>query len=253
MENKTTKQDKTSLKKVNNNLLVDVETVNDQRIIMELSCLVVNSKLAITEQHCYIIQQVWENEEYRNGKYAKEKLAHWQEMLDNGTAELISIYHLYNKLNKLIKTKKITLFSAYNVGFDYKAIENTYHRYGIDKRPNYKEENQLYTLEKFCLWNYAKKHYCSKDYVLWALRNKKFTPTLKLRTNAETLYQYLTEKYNFIETHFGIEDLQIEYTIFITSVIQNTLDRNNALELNRNGNWQTIESYKKELEEKGWI
>lgn len=245
--------DKTSLKKVKNYLLVDVETCDNSRVIMELSCIVVNSRLAKSEEHCYIIQQVWENEEYRNGIYSKNKLEHWQELLDSGKAELISIYHLYHKINKIIKDKEITVFSAYNVNFDYSAIEKTYHRYGIDKRQNYKEENQLYKLDKFCLWNYAKKHYCSKDYVKWALKNKKFTPTLKLKSSAETLYQYLSENDYFIETHFGIEDLQIEYTILISSMIANTMDRNNAIELNKNGNWKTIESYRQELEEKGLI
>ena len=57
----------------------------------------------------------------------------------------------------------------------------------------------------------------------------------------------------FEETHFGIEDLQIEYTIFIASIIQNTLDRNNSLTLNKNGNWRTVETFKNELREKGLI
>lgn len=250
MEIQNTK-DKVSLKKTNNILLVDVETCNDQRIIMELSCLVVNNKLGISETHCFIIQQAWENNEYRQGKYAKGKLDKWQQMLDNGTAELISIYHLYNKLNKIIRDKKIKLFSAYNVNFDFKAIENTYHRYGIDKKPDYKETNLILQLDKFCLWEYARKHYCTKDYIKWAKQHNKFTPTFKIKSSAETLYQYITEQQNFVETHIGIEDLQIEYTILVSSMLANTLDRNNMIELNKNGNFWAVEQTRKELETTG--
>ena len=245
--------DKTSLKKVSNYLLVDVETCDNSRVVMELSFLVVNKLFAKSKEQCYIVKEVWEDEKYRQGEYAIEKLAHWQEMLDTGKAELLSIYKIYDKINALIIDKNITIFSAYNVSFDFSAIEKTYHRFGIDKRKDYIETNKLLTLKKFCLWNYAKKIYCTKDYINWAIANHKYTAKNKLKSSAESIYQYLVERTNFVETHFGIEDLQIEYTILLASIIQNTLDRNNALILNKNGNWQTIESYRRELEIKGVI
>ena len=49
-------QDKTSLKKSNTYLLVDVETCNDQRIIMELSFLVINKLMGKKKERCYIIK-----------------------------------------------------------------------------------------------------------------------------------------------------------------------------------------------------
>lgn len=247
------KQDKTSLKKSNTYLLVDVETCNDKRIIMELSFLVINKLFGKKQERCYIIKEVWENEEYRNGKYAIEKLAHWQEMIDKGQAQVVSIYKLYGIINRTIIDKQVNIFSAYNVAFDFNAIEKTYHRYGIDKRKDYKQTNKLLGLEKLCLWEYARKIYCTKSYVKWALENGKLTPKSKIKSSAESLYQYLVENQNFEETHFGIEDLQIEYTIFTASIIQNALDRNNSVILNKNGNWRTVESFKDELREKGLI
>lgn len=74
---------------------------------MELSFLVINKLFGRKKEKCYIIKEVWENEEYRNGKYAKEKLAHWQEMIDNGTAEIVSIYRLYDIINKTIDEKAL--------------------------------------------------------------------------------------------------------------------------------------------------
>lgn len=252
-KNQEKQEDKTSLKKSNTYLLVDVETCNDQRIIMELSFLVINKLFGRKKEKCYIIKEVWENEEYRNGKYAKEKLAHWQEMINNGTAEIVSIYKLYDIINKTIEEKGVNIFSAYNVAFDFNAIHKTYHRYGIDKRKDYETSNKLTGLKKLCLWHYGKKIYCTKDYIKWAIKNNKLTPKSKIKSSAESLYQYLIENEQFEETHFGIEDLQIEYTIFIASIIQNTLDRNNSLTLNKNGNWRTVETFKNELREKGLI
>lgn len=245
---KKKEQIKSSLKKIISHFLVDVETCNYQRIIMELSFMIVSKFYTIPKKFCFIIKEVWENEEYRNGIFAKDKIKHWQEMLDNGTAQLISIYKLYNFINKIIKEEGITVFTAFNANFDYLAIANTYHRYGIDKRENYEKENQLLQLQKFDLWEYATKIYCTEEYVNWAIKNEKFTPKGKLQSNAQAIYQFLTRNNKFEETHFGIEDLQIEYTIFMSSVVQNTLNRNNKVILNKNGNWRTIENFRKEKE-----
>lgn len=244
---------KTSLKKEENYLLVDVETSNYKRIVVEFSYLVINKMFGKAQEHCYIIKEVWENEEYRNGIFAKEKIAHWQDMLESGKAKLISIYKLYDLLNKTIKEKNITVFSAYNVAFDFDAIHKTYHRYGIDKRADYESTNELLKLDKFCLWNYAKKIFLTKDYVKWAKANNIVTEKKNTQSGAEAVYRYLTENTCFAETHYGIEDLQIEYSIFLASAMANTLDRNNSLELNKNGNWNLIKQYQLELEEKGVI
>lgn len=253
MEKNNQTQDKTSLKKVNGIFLTDVETCNKQRIIMEWSFVEVNGFMAKVKEECYIIKEVWENEKYRNSEFAINKLAHWQEMLDTGKAKLISIYKLYDRVNKLITERNLTLFSAFNVNFDFKAIEKTYHRFGIDKRKDYQESNKIATLKKWCLWEYSKKIYKTKPYIQWALANDKVTDKKNIKSNAETIYQFLTENQHFQETHFGIEDLQIEYTILMSSIYQNTLDRNNAIILNKNGSWQTVQAFRKELEEKGVI
>ncbi len=240
--------EKTSLKKINSNFLTDTETVNTQRIIMELSYFILNKFFAIKEQKCFIIKEVWENEEYRKGEFAIGKIDHWQEMLDNGTAKLISIYDLYWLLNRTIEEYGIKFFTAFNVCFDFDAIEKTYHRFGIDKRKNYKKENKILQLKKICLWKYAEKIYCTKDYINWAKENKKFTKTGIISSNAESVYQYLIDNEFFTETHFGIEDLQIEYAILMSSMYQNTTNRNNSVIVNKNGTWRTIENYRKSLE-----
>ncbi len=244
---------KSSLKKEKNYFLTDVETCDNSRVIMEWSFMIINDLMGKTQEYCYIIKEVWENETYRNGIYAKNKLAHWQEMIDSGKAKIISIYKLYDIVNKLIEEKNVNLFCAYNASFDYSAIQKTYHRYGIDKRLDYETSNKILGLEKFCLWNYAKKLFRTKEYVKWAMANGIETDKKNIQTSAEAVYKYLTENTCFAESHYGIEDLQIEYSIFLASAFRNTLDRNNALELNKNGHWSYIKKYQQELAEKGVI
>ena len=252
---KEKQEKKSSLKKEKGYFLTDVETCNKSgklKIIMEWSFIVVNDFFCSKKEKCYIIKEVWENEEYRNGEFAREKIAHWQELIDTGKAKVVSIYKLYDIVNKAIKDNGLTLFCAYNADFDFRAIHQTYHRFGIDKREDFEETNEVGKLEKFCLMNYAKKIFKTKDYMKWAKINA-ITPKGNIQSNAEACYRYLSENTSFAETHFGIEDLQIEYTIFLACVIKNTLDRNNNIELNKNGNWKVIQQYQLELEEKGVI
>lgn len=238
----------TDLKKIGKAMLTDTETCDFKQIVMELSYAIINQKFAKIEEKCFIIKEVWENEEYRNGIFSKSKLEHWQEMLDTGIAKLISVYDLYRLINKTIKDEGIEIFGAYNAQFDIRAILNTYHRFGIDKNPNYQNENQLLKLNIMCLWRYATNIYCTEDYVNWAIINKKFTDKGKIQSNAQAIYQYLSQNNQFIETHFGIEDLQIEYTIYVASALQGTLANNSSITLNHNGHWATVEKYRKELQ-----
>lgn len=238
---------KSDLKEIGTGMLTDVETCDMTRIVMELSYLIVNQNFAKIQEKCFIIKEVWEDDHYRNGIYAKNKLAHWQEMLDTGVAELISIYDLYHLINKTIKKENVQIFSAYNANFDKNAIMKTFHRYGIDKRENFEEENQIEKLDVVCLWEHATKIYCTEDYVDWAIKNEKFTEKGKIQSNAQAVYQYISQNNHFIETHFGIEDLQIEYTIYVSSALQGTLRNDSSILLNKNGTWQTVESYRKRL------
>lgn len=246
---------KSSIKKEKGYFLTDVETCNKRgklKIIMEWSFIVVNDFICKKQEKCYIIKEVWENEEYRNGEFAKGKLEHWQELIDSGKAKVISIYKLYDIVNKTIKENGLKLFCAYNADFDFRAIHQTYHRFGIDKRADFEETNEIGKMEKFCLMNYAEKIFKTKDYIKWAKKNA-LTPKGNIQTSAEACYRYLSENTCFAESHYGIEDLQIEYTIFLASMIRNATDRNNTLILNKNGHWNLITQYAKELEMKGLV
>ncbi len=242
-------QQKTSLRRIKRALLVDVETCNYQQIVMEFSYYLLNEHNVPSEKKCYIIQQVWENEYFRNGLFSKEKLEHWQDMLDNGQAELISIYYLYNKVNKLIKDKKVQYFIGFNGFFDRGAMEKTYSYFKADTF----KENLLCSLDVIDLWDYAKTLYTTTDYIKWALKNTMFTPKGKISTSVETLTKYLKEELGYSETHFGIEDLEVEYMIYTISQLTNTKKRNNSIDINVKGSWQTVEKQRLILETAGKI
>ena len=98
---------KKSLAKEKYLLLVDVETCNDNKIILDFSYMIISCKTGlVVERNTYIIKESWETRNIVNGIYSKPKKKDYQKMLKSNKAILIDKQHFYNKLNKLIKDYK---------------------------------------------------------------------------------------------------------------------------------------------------
>lgn len=227
---------KKSFKRLNGILLVDVETTNNQKHVIEVSFARINNKGIRTEKHNYIIKEMWESKR-RYGRYSNEKIDTWKQHIELGLIEVIPIKELRDKIEGV---ENVDIFSAYNVNFDIQALNITFKLFGL-------ECNKLNKLKKFCLWHYSKSIYSTKEYITWALNKKALTPTGKISTNAENIYRYICEQYNFQETHVAHEDLDIEEEILKSALITNMSNRNNWLDLEKNGSWQTVEKTRKEM------
>lgn len=218
---------KISLGKITYILLVDVETCNDGKIILDFSYKIVSCKTGcIVEEGTFIIEESLKTKSIAYGIYSKNKLKRYRKMLKEGKATLISKQHLYNKLNKLIRDYDIKVFMAYNGKFDLEAIYNTFD-YQNKKMKLWKNKcwrkghlKPLFkNLDLLDLWTYASVFYKTKDYKDWYDKNIcVYSPTGNRKTNAEVMYKYLRENNLLCETHIGREDLDIEYQIFMACV-----------------------------------
>jgi hypothetical protein len=230
----------TSIKKVKGILLVDVETTTlGKAIVMEIAFYTINKFGAITSKGHYILKEQWQSDYHRKGKFAEPKLAKWQQDIDNKITKVITTEKLAFILAQKIKKYNINIFSAYNANFDKTALANTFRQHRVFD-PTRK-------LKLFCLWNYSKSIYGTKDYITWAIKNEKLTPTSKIKTSVEVVNQYLIENVYEQETHIAHEDLLIEYNILRSAIMQNTINRNNKLELEKNGHWGLVEDIRKQM------
>lgn len=197
-------------KKKENYLLVDTETVNEDRIIIEFSGTVINNNLLPQETFSYIIKEVWENKELMQGEFVVGEYAYkidaWKENLKSGKSKLVSIIELNDIVNKLIETYKIELFSAYNAGFDKKAYCNTLKYFKVNF-------NRLQYLKILDIWYYASVLFVNNDYIDFCIENDFVTPAGNYKTSAEIMYRYLSCRYDFLETHLAIDDIEIELDI----------------------------------------
>ena len=234
---------KKSLAKEKYLLLVDVETCNDNKIILDFSYMIISCKTGlVVERNTYIIKESWETRNIVNGIYSKPKKKDYQKMLKSNKAILIDKQHFYNKLNKLIKDYEIKIFMAYNGVFFFFSIYNTFDYEnkrmkkwqfkcwrGGNLRPLFKD------LELLDLWTYASVFYKTKQYKEWYDKNiNEYSASGNRKTNAEVMYKYLKENKFLVETHLAQEDLDIEYQIFLACVWKR---KDKQVILNYSGLW----------------
>jgi hypothetical protein len=212
------KNGKLSLVKGNENiLLVDSETVNDNKIMVDFSGVVVNSNLIKKTSFSFIIKEVWENTELMQGKYASaEKIEIWKKQIENGTKKVVSIYQLIKFVNNLIKENDIKIFCAYNVGFDKSAYKNTLEYFNC-----YERANKIQFLKVIDIWKVVETFVNRDRYVRYCLKNKFLTAKGNCKTSAEIVYKYLSEELHFLETHIANEDIEIELDILRACAIRN--------------------------------
>ena len=133
--------------------------------------------------------------------YAKKNIDLYRDMLENGTATLIDTEdNAIAMVNALCDFYEVNTMLSFNSGFDYcktKCRELLEGREFID------------------LWLMALETICQKKaYAKFCAENGRYNKKGNCRTNAETVYAFLTDTPNYCEEHTALEDSKIEKIIF---------------------------------------
>lgn len=116
----------------------------------------------------------------------------------------------------------VDVFSAYNLRFDMGAIANTNRYVGSG------EKVLPYRPDLLCLWEFACTTLCNTPmYHRIANEAGWVSDAGNVRTNAEKVYAYLTQQFDFIEDHTALSDAQIE-----TEILQKLLARKKTIPYN---------------------
>lgn len=136
-----------------------------------------------------------------NDDYAKKNLPLYYDMLRDGTATLIDTQaHAIEVVNSTLEFYNVNVMTAFNSGFDYcktmcaELLEN---REFIDL--------WLMALETICY---------KKSYQVFCAECGRYNKKGNCRTNAESVFAYLTDTPDYCEEHTALEDSKIELEIF---------------------------------------
>lgn len=164
----------------------------------------------VVDKH-FIVEQIWHNIELFATAYYAEKRQKYITLLRSRKAIMTKWGYITQEMIRDIKRFDIKDAYAYNSDFDEKVFN-----FNCDW---FKTQNPFDNVAIHDIWGYAsEKITCQDDYKLFCENNEKFTESGNYSGNAETVYQYLTKKTDFIEEHMGLYDAQIEKEILTNCI-----------------------------------
>ena len=191
-------------------LILDTETCNtlEQPLPYDIGYVICDREGKIYLKRSFIIAEVFlDMRDVMQSAYYSEKIPNYWEDIKSGK-RIVKNFHFIREQIKLdIKKYNVKKIGAYNMGFDKKALNNLT-RYITKSKNRYFFP---YGVKFFCIWNMACQTILNtKTYIQFAKNNNLISNCNNVLTSAESTYKFLTNNINFVESHTGLEDVEIE-------------------------------------------
>ena len=168
--------------------------------------MVTDKKGNIYTKKSFAISEIFDWSELMSTAYYAKKLPIYYEKLANREMEKVTIWEARKIIKNIIELFNIKEVWAYNASFDYTTLNNTvrllsgsacrwFLPYGIEVCDIWSVACQVLGLQKTFQWE--------------NVRNK----NNNLITNAERMFAYLSQNFNFQEEHTGLADAIVESQI----------------------------------------
>lgn len=196
-------------------IVLDVETTNNQigvkgapndGLVYDLGFTVTDKQGNVYAKRSFAIKEIFDWKELMDTAYYKNKLPKYYEKIRKGEMKKVSIWEARKSIKSAMEYFNITEVYAFNANFDYTTLNNTV-RYlsGSACRWFFKYGT------KICdIWHIACQTLGLQKTFQWEnVRNANGN----LITNAERMYAYLSQDFDFEEEHTGLADALIETQI----------------------------------------
>lgn len=227
-------------------LVLDVETANstDDALVYDLGYVVCDKKGNIYEADSFIVSDIFYKEaELMQSAYYAKKIPMYIEGIKSRAFNVVTFYEARAKLLDAMRRYKVEAVCAYNANFDYTAL-NTTQRWLTKSKYRF---FLPYGTKVYCIWHMACQLICTqKAYIRFCLENGFVSPSGNIKTNAETVYAYMTDNNAYEENHTGLEDVLIE-----TKILAKCFAQHKKVEKNINRFcWRIPQAKAKEIQAK---
>lgn len=203
---------------------IDTETTNalevdgkldlSNSLVYDIGWQVIDKRGNVYINRSYVVAEIFLDKPLMKQAYFSEKIPQYWEDIKQGRRILTSFLKIRRQFLIDRKQFKCKAVFAHNAYFDYNALNVTL-RYltGSKSRYFFPYSCKLWDTLKMSRDVIGK----TKGYTSFCVENNYLTKhkTPQNRLTAEILWRYLSGDNNFIESHTGLEDVQIESEIFI--------------------------------------
>jgi hypothetical protein len=206
-------------------IMLDTETANtiveedgnlEMRFVLpyDIGFAVIDTKGNIYEKYSFVNEDIFCDEfKLMQSAYYADKIPNYIRDLAKGNRKLANTFEIRKTICDLIEKYDCKFVCCHNARFDYRALNNIqrwttkskyryFLPYGIEVWDTLKMARDVIakmpTYRKFCEEN--------------GFMTKHKTPQPQL--TAEVIYRFITNNVDFIESHTGLEDVEIETEIF---------------------------------------
>lgn len=203
---------------------IDTETTNaletdgkldlSNSLVYDVGWQIIDRRGNVFLERSYVVAEIFLDTSLMKSAYFAEKIPQYWEDIKTGKRILTSFLKIRRQFLRDRKRFKCQAVFAHNAYFDYNAL-NTTLRYltGSKYRYFFPYSCKILDTLKMARDVIGK----SKDYTLFCEKNNYLTnhKTPQNRLTAEILWRYLSGDNEFIESHTGLEDVEIESKIFV--------------------------------------
>lgn len=203
-------------------IMLDTETCNtladgkggldmSSVLVYDIGWQVIDKHGNVYESKSYIVKDIFfEESDLMKSAYYNNKIPNYITDIEKGKRIVKSFYEIRTDLLETMKRYNTLTVSAHNARFDYNALNTT-------QRWLTKSKYRYFFPYGTEVWDTLKmaRSVVSKTptYKRFCQENNYMTKNNQVRLTAEILYRYITRNLDFIESHTGLEDVEIERQI----------------------------------------
>lgn len=194
-------------------IVLDIETITKARLAFDVAWHVCDSKGNILESYNALVKEVVDVpfifELLRADEFMKNKCQIYIDALVNNSIDVKYLYDISNDLQAIAdRYNAKPIVCAYNADFDFNVLNKNMQVYeGMDFFEESKDDVvDIMTMALATICN-------TNKYVRWCNLNGFVTEKGNVRTNAQTVYSYISHNPNFVEAHHALADCDIEKEI----------------------------------------
>ena len=226
-------------------IVIDTETTNniEQPLPYDFGWAIVDTETGeIVRKYSYVCAEIFLDRELMEQAYFAEKIPMYWDDIQTGNRQLKRLLNIRKEFQNCLKTYSIKQICAYNMGFDRRASHNDIRYITASKYRWFFP----YDVEFICIWHMACTSFLNtSEYVNFAITHGFVSEAGNIQTSAEIAYRFLTNNLDFVESHTGLEDVEIETAILMNCL--KTGDENMKYHP-YSACWQNVQRKRKEME-----
>ena len=208
-------------RRINYKLIIDTETCPLDRDfegvdpfnmwVYDIGYQVADKRGNVYLERSFVNADIFLNEKVAmTSSYYAEKIPKYWEDIKAGKRILASFYNIRKQILADMKKYNIKEVYAYNMRFDYNTLNNT-QRWLTKSAYRYYFPYGTKICDIMKMANDVVKN--TPSYQRFCEENNFFTKNGRVQMKAETVYRYILQDTDFVESHTGLEDVKIETVI----------------------------------------